>query len=156
MAPLSTAKTAVRRHVEATATAAAASTVAPLGSACTITGIFGAVAVPSCTVAVSTASAALSAPASAAATSSRTAAAAAFAGDECMLGLSGRSLCPLLLGQVGVTRTYHADDLVPISVFHGLQSFFEEGILVGQRAYKTCVKHCLRNPTDPLLIHLVV
>ena len=65
-------------------------------------------------------------------------------------------MCPLLGGQVRVTRAYHADDLVPISVFHGLQSFFDEGILVGQRAYKTCAQHCLRNPTDPLLIHLVV
>ena len=73
-----------------------------------------------------------------------------------MLGLSGRSLCPLLLGQGGVTRAYHADNPVPIYVFHGLQSFFDEGILVGQRAYKTCVQHCLRNPTDPFLIHLVV
>ena len=155
MAPLSTVKTAVRRHVEATATAAATSAAAPLDSTCTITEISGAVAVTSCTVTVSTASMALSAPASAAATSSRTATAAAFAGDECMLGLSGRLLCPLLLGQVGVTRAYHADDFVPISVLHGLQSFFDEGILVGQRAYKTCVQHCLRNPTDPLLIHLV-
>ena len=73
-----------------------------------------------------------------------------------MLGLSGRSLCPLLLGQVGVTRANHADDLVPIPVFHGLQSLFDEGILVGQRAYKTCVQHCLRDSTDPLLIHLIV
>ena len=100
MAPLSPAKTAVRRHVEATATAAAASAAAPLGSTCTITGLFGAVAVTSCTVAASIASTALSAPASAAATSLRTATAAAFAGDECMLGLSGGSLCPLILGQV--------------------------------------------------------
>ena len=73
-----------------------------------------------------------------------------------MFGLSGRSLCLLLLGQVGVTRACHADDLVPISVFHEMQSFFDEGILVGQRAYRTCVQHCIRNPTDPLLIHLIV
>ena len=134
MTLLSTTKTVVRRHVEATATAAAASAAAPLGSTCTITGIFGAVAVTSCTVAASTASAALSAPVSAASTSSRTATVAAFAGDERMLGLPGRSLCPLLLGHDGVTRAYHADDLVPISVFHGLQSSFDEGILIGQRA----------------------
>ena len=123
MAPLSTTKTAVRRHVEATATAAAASTAVPVGSTCTISGTSGAVAVTSSTAAASAVAAALSAPAVAAATSSRTAMAAALAGDKCMLGLSGRSLCPLLLEQVRVTRPYHADDLVPIFVFHGLQSF---------------------------------
>ena len=98
MAPLSTAKTAVRRYVEAIATAGAASAAAPLGPTYTITGIFGAVAFTSCTVATSIASAALSASASATVTSLRTATAPAFAGDECMLGLSGRSLCPLFGG----------------------------------------------------------
>ena len=165
MSRLSAAKTAVRRHVEATATAAAIAAVAStavavaastaaalLGSTCTTTGISGAVEVTSSTAAASAAAAILSAPAVGAATSSRT----AFAGDECMLGLLGKSLSPLFWGQVGVTRAYHADDLVPISVFHGLQGFFDEGILVGQRANKTCVQHCVRNPTDRLLIPLVV
>ena len=123
MAPLSTAKTAVRRHVEATATSAAASADVPVGSTCTISGTSGGVAVTSSTAAASTVAAALSPPAVAAATLSRTAMAAAFAGDKCVLGLSGRSLCPLLLEQVRETRAYHADDLVPIFVFHGLQSF---------------------------------
>ena len=50
----------------------------------------------------------------------------------------------------------HADDLVAISVFHLLQRFFDEGILVGQRANETCMQHCIRNPSDPLLMHLVI
>ena len=50
----------------------------------------------------------------------------------------------------------HADDLVAISVFHRLQRFFDEGILVGQRANETCMQHCIRNPSDPLLMHLVI
>ena len=49
----------------------------------------------------------------------------------------------------------HADDLVAISVFHRLQHFFDEGILVGQRANETCMQHCIGNPSDPLLMHLV-
>ena len=88
-------------------------------------------------------------PAPVVATSSRTAAAAAFAGDECLLGLSGRSLCPLLLRQVGVTSADHADDLVTISVFHRLQRFFDEIILVGQRANETCGQHCIMDPPIP-------
>ena len=50
----------------------------------------------------------------------------------------------------------HADDLVAISVFHCLQRFFDEGILVGQRVNETCMQHCIRNPSDPLLMHLVI
>ena len=107
-------------------------------------------------MATSAAAAALSAPAPVVATSSRTAAAAAFAGDECLLGLSGRSLCPILLKQVGVASADHADDLVPISIPHCLQRFFYEGILVGQRADETCVQYCIRDPSDPLLMHLVI
>ena len=65
-------------------------------------------------------------------------------------------MCPLLLRQVGVTSAGHADDLVSISVSHRLQRFFGEGILVGQRANETCVQYCIRDPSDPLLMHLII
>ena len=65
-------------------------------------------------------------------------------------------MCPLLLRQVGVTSADHADDLVPISVFHRLQRFFDEGILVGQRANEMCVHYFIRDPSDPLLMHLII
>ena len=48
----------------------------------------------------------------------------------------------------------HAYDLVPISVPHRLQRFFDEVILVGQRADETCVQYCIRDPSDILLMHL--
>ena len=162
VASLSAAETAARGDVVATVTVAAkaAGTIAaPLGpnrTTCTTAGGPGAVVVAYSTAATSAAAAALSAPVPAVATSSRTAAVAAFAGDECLLGLSGRSLCPLLLRQVGVASADHADDLVPISIFHCLQRFFDEGILVGQRADETCVQYCIRDPSDPLLMHLVI
>ena len=162
VASLSAAETAARGDLVATVTAAAkaAGTIAaPLGpnrTTCTTAGSPGAVVVPYSTAATSAAAAALSAPVPAVATSSRTAAVAAFAGDECLLGLSGRSLCPLFLRQVGVASADHADDLVPISIPHCLQRFFDEGILVGQRADETCVQYCIRDPSDPLLMHLVI
>ena len=159
---LSAAETAARGDVVATVTAAAkaAGTIAaPLGpnwTTCTTAGSSGAVVVAYSAVAASAAAAALSDPVPAVATSSRTAAVAAFAGGECLLGLPGRSLCPILSRQVGVASADHADDLVPISIFHCLQRFFDEGILVGQRADETCVQHCIRDPSDPLLMHLVI
>ena len=55
-----------------------------------------------------------------------------------------------------MTSADHADDLVPISVSHRLQRFFDEGILVGQRANETCVQYCIRDPSDPLLMHLII
>ena len=55
-----------------------------------------------------------------------------------------------------MTSADHADDLVPISVSHRLQRFFDEGILVGQCANETCVQHCIRDPSDPLLMHLII
>ena len=55
-----------------------------------------------------------------------------------------------------MTSADHADDLVLISVYHRLQRFFDEGILVGQRANETCVQHCIRDPSDPLLMHLII
>ena len=106
VASLSAAETTARGDVVATVTAAAkaACTIAaPLGlnwTTCTAAGSSGAVVVAYSAVAVSAAAAALSAPVPAVATSSRTAAVAAFVGDECLLRLSGCSLCSLLLGQV--------------------------------------------------------
>ena len=106
VASLSAAETTARGNVVATVTAAAkaACTIAaPLGlnwTTCTAAGSSGAVVVAYSAVAVSAAAAALSAPVPSVATSSRTAAVAAFVGGECLLGLPGRSLCPLLLGQV--------------------------------------------------------
>ena len=126
VASLSAAETAARGDVVATVTAAAkaACTIAaPLGlnwTTCTTTGSSGAVVVAYSAVAASAAAAALSAPVPAVATSSRTAAVAAFAGGECLLGLPGRSLCPILSRQVGVASADHPDDLVAISVFHRL------------------------------------
>ena len=55
-----------------------------------------------------------------------------------------------------MTSADHADDLVPVSVPHRLQRFFDEGILVGQRADETCVQYCIRDPSDPLLMHLII
>ena len=55
-----------------------------------------------------------------------------------------------------MTSADHADDLVPVSVSHRLQRFFDEGILVGQRADETCVQYCIRDPSDPLLMHLII
>ena len=55
-----------------------------------------------------------------------------------------------------MTSADHADDLVPISVSHRLQRFFDEGILVGQRGKETCVQYCIRDPSDPLLMHLII
>ena len=124
VASLSAAETAARGDVVATVTAAAkaAGTIAaPLGpnrTTCTTAGSPGAVVVAYSAAATSAAAAALSAPVPGVATSSRTAAVAAFAGGECLLGLSGRSLCPLLLRQVGVASADHADDLVSISIPH--------------------------------------
>ena len=128
VASLSAAETAARGGVEATVTAAAAAKAAgniaaPLGpnrTTCTTAGSSGAVVVVYSAVATSAAAAALFAPVPAVATSSRTAAVAAFAGGECLLGLSGRSLCPILLRKVGVASADHADDLVPISIPHCL------------------------------------
>ena len=125
VASLSAAETTARGDVVATVTAAAkaACTIAaPLGlnwTTCTAAGSSGAVVAYSA-VAASAAAAALSAPVPAVATSSRTAAVAAFVGGECLLGLPGRSLCPILSRQVGVASADHADDLVPISIFHRL------------------------------------
>ena len=55
-----------------------------------------------------------------------------------------------------MTSADHAKDLVPISVSHRLQRFFDEGVLVGQRANETCVQYCIRDPSDPLLMHLII
>ena len=55
-----------------------------------------------------------------------------------------------------MTSADHADDLVPISVSHRLQRFFDEGILVGQRTNETCVQYCIRDSSDPLPMHLII
>ena len=55
-----------------------------------------------------------------------------------------------------MTSADHAGDLVPITVSHGLQLFFDEGILIEQRANETCMQHCIRDPSDPLLMHLII
>ena len=160
VASLSAAETAARGDVVATVTAAAkaACTIAaPLGlNWTTIAAPLGSNRTTCPAAVVFTSATALSPPAPAVTTSSRTAAVAAFVGDERLLRLSGRSLCPILSRQVGVASADHVDDLVPISIFHCLQRFFDEGILVGQRADETCVHHCIRDPSDSLLMHLVI
>ena len=106
VASLSAAETAARGDVVAAVAAAArvtATIAAPLGSnrtTCPTAGRSRAVVVASSAAVVSTSATALSPPAPAVTTSSRTAAVAAFAGDECLLRLSGCSLCSLLLRQV--------------------------------------------------------
>ena len=55
-----------------------------------------------------------------------------------------------------MTSADHADDLIPISVSHRLQRFFDEGILIAQRANETCVQRCIRDSSDPFLMHLII
>ena len=103
VASLSAAETAARGDVVAAAARVTATIAAPLDSnrtTCPTAGRSRAVVVASSAAVVSTSATALSPPAPAVTTSSRTAAVAAFAGDECLLRLSGCSLCSLLLRQV--------------------------------------------------------
>ena len=126
------------------AIAAVAATAGTTGAAATST------AASSTLAAAHTTATALGALVTAATTSSLTSPAAASARKERLLGWPRRPLRPLLLGQGGVSRTGHTDNLCPVAIIRRLQHRLDMTILIRQRAKKTCMQEGVRD-SHPLL-----
>ena len=146
VAPPGKSPTATRRSK----TAAAATTAGTTGAA----AASSAAATSTLAAAPATATA-LGPPVTAATTSLRITSAADFARGERFLGRPGRPLWPLLLGQGGVPRADHMDDLGPVAIHRRLQSRLDTAILNRQHANKTCVQEGVRD-SHPLLSHMVI